>query len=128
MKNTNLYFSFLLLFLLFLTSCNTSETSFSINSPDRNISIEFALSEEGEPMYLIKHKSNIVIDTSFMSFDFKEVTSLKNNFKIVSSSMATIDETWQMPWGEQIDVKNNYNELIVNLEEKTDEDTSEETE
>ncbi len=120
MKNTNLYFSFLLLFLLFLTSCNTSETSFSINSPDRNISIEFALSEEGEPMYLIKHKSNIVIDTSFMSFDFKEVTSLKNNFKIVSSSMATIDETWQMPWGEQIDVKNNYNELIVNLEEKTD--------
>lgn len=119
MKKKSPYFSFLLLSLLFLTACNNTKTSFSIDSPDKNISIEFALSETGKPMYLVKHKSEIVIDTSFMSFDLKDLPPLKDNFKIINSSIATINETWQMPWGEQIDVKNNYNELTVYLEEKT---------
>jgi hypothetical protein len=119
MKKKSPYFSFILLSLLFLTACHNTETSFSIDSPDKNISIEFALSETGNPMYLVKHKSEIVIDTSFMSFDLKDLPPLKDNFKIIKSSIATIDETWQMPWGEQIDVKNNYNELTVYLEEKT---------
>jgi len=119
MKKTSLYFSFLLLSLVLLTACHNTKTSFSVDSPDKNISIEFTLSETGNPMYLVKHKSEIVIDTSYMSFDLKDLAPLKDNFKIINSSIATIDETWQMPWGEQIDVKNNYNELTVNLEEKT---------
>jgi hypothetical protein len=119
MKKKSPYFSFILLSLLFLTACHNTKTSFSIDSPDKNISIEFALSETGNPMYLVKHKSEIVIDTSFMSFDLKDLPPLEDNFKIINSSIATINETWQMPWGEQIDVKNNYNELTVYLEEKT---------
>ncbi len=99
MKKKSPYFSFLLLSLLSLTACNNTKTSFSIDSPDKNISIEFALSETGNPMYLVKHKSEIVIDTSFMSFDLKDLPPLEDNFKIINSSIATINETWQMPWG-----------------------------
>ena len=54
------------------------------------------------------------------SFDFKDLASLKEDFKIVGSTFGTADETWQMPWGEQLDVRNHYNELIVNLEEKSE--------
>ena len=52
-----------------------------------------------------------------MSFDFKNQESLKDGLSIINSTTNTIDETWEMPWGEQKDVVNNYNELVVELEE-----------
>jgi hypothetical protein len=55
-----------------------------------------------------------------MSFDFKDLPSLKDNFTIVNSTTGTFDETWDMPWGEQLTVRNNYNELILNLEEQSE--------
>jgi hypothetical protein len=69
---------------------------------------------------MVNHKSKTVIDTSFMSFDFKDLPSLKDNFKIVSTSSNTVNEDWDMPWGEQLTVNNNYNELVVNLEEQSE--------
>ncbi|ULC59055.1 glycoside hydrolase family 97 protein [Flaviramulus sp. BrNp1-15] len=120
MKKISLYLNSLVLLLLVLSSCTKAETSFTVNSPDSNISVEFALSTTGQPMYLVKHKNKTVIDTSFMSFDFKDLPALKDNFKILNSTTGTADETWQMPWGEQIDVRNNYNELVVNLQEESE--------
>ena len=120
MKKISLYLNSLVLLLLVLSSCTKAETSFTVNSPDSNISVEFALSTTGQPMYLVKHKNKTVIDTSFMSFDFKDLPALKDNFKILNSTTGTADETWQMPWGEQIDVRNNYNELVINLQEQSE--------
>ncbi|SFZ92756.1 Glycosyl-hydrolase 97 C-terminal, oligomerisation [Flaviramulus basaltis] len=120
MKRFKLQFSILATVAFLLISCSKTETSFTVNSPDTNISVEFALSDSGGPMYLVTYKSKTVIDTSYMSFDFKDLPALKDNFKIVNSITGTADETWQMPWGEQIDVRNNYNELTVNLEEQNE--------
>ncbi|RUA15614.1 MAG: glycoside hydrolase family 97 protein, partial [Flavobacteriia bacterium] len=52
-----------------------------------------------------------------MGFDFKDQASLKNHLKIIGSTPNTVNETWEMPWGEQKDVVNHYNELKVELEE-----------
>ena len=120
MKRLKLQFSILATVAFLLISCSKTETSFTVNSPDTNISVEFALSDSGVPMYLVTYKNKTVIDTSYMSFDFKDLPALKDNFKIVNSITGTADETWQMPWGEQIDVRNNYNELTVNLEEQNE--------
>ncbi len=120
MKKINSYLLLLTFAALIISACSTSEKSTSVTSPDKNITIEFALSKTGEPMYLVAHKNMPVIDTSFISFDFKDLASLKENFKIIKTTTGTIDETWKMPWGEQIDVRNNYNELVVFLEEQTE--------
>jgi hypothetical protein len=122
MKKINSHLLLLLLIILatlIVSACSTSEKSTSVTSPDKNITVEFALSKTGEPIYFVRHKNKTVIDTSSISFDFKNLPSLKKNFKIVKTTTGSIDETWQMPWGEQIDVKNNYNELVVFLEEQT---------
>ena len=110
----------LLISSLLFTSCSNENKNFSVASPDNNISIEFALSQTGQPIYMVQHKSKTIIDTSFMSFDFKDLPSLKANFKIIGSSSGTLDETWDMPWGEQLTVRNHYNELTVNLEEQSE--------
>ena len=121
MKNNNIH-SLLGMFLslMLFISCQPNSSNNSVFSPDNSISMEFALSNSGQPLYLVKHKNNTVIDTSYLSFDFKDLPSLKDNFKIVSVSKSGFDETWEMPWGEQSEVRNNYNELFVNLEETSE--------
>lgn len=109
-----------LLFLVVLTSCNKGQKPLSVMSPDASNQIVFFLSQKGQPAYLLTHNDKKVIDTSYISFDFKDLPALKGDFQIVNSTTATVDEAWQMPWGEQLEVRNNYNELIVNLEEQSD--------
>lgn len=115
----NLIIISIVLFGVLLMSCNSSENQLVVISPNKAINVEFSISKDGAPFYTVQFKNKAVIDTSFMSFDFKELPSLKENFKIVKSTTNNVDETWQMPWGEQLDVQNNYNELVVYLEEKT---------
>jgi len=119
MKKISLQFIYLALFTWLVLSCNKTEKLFTVNSPNESNSVEFSLTASGQPMYIVKHKNKTVIDTSLMSFDFKDLPSLKDNFEIVSVSTGSFDETWPMPWGEQLEVRNNYNEMVVNLEEKT---------
>lgn len=110
----------LVILVLCYTSCNKRFEAIQVVSPNGTNNVEFNLSISGQPYYLVKHNNATIIDTSYMSFDFKEAPSLKDNFKIINTSTGTVNETWQMPWGEQLDVKNNYNELVINLEEKSE--------
>lgn len=107
--------------LLFLSgiliSCTKEPAQLSVTSPNGTNSIDFHLSEDGTPYYFVNHNDKIVVDSSSMSFDFKNQESLKDGLSIINSTTNTIDETWEMPWGEQKDVVNNYNELVVELEE-----------
>lgn len=116
-----LFFNFIsTLFLAsLLVACNASKGQLTVESPDNNIEVKFAVSKAGAPFYTVQFKNNTVIDTSFISFDFKELPPLKEDFKVINTTRNTVNETWQMPWGEQIDVENNYNELVVYLEEET---------
>lgn len=119
MKKINLNGIAIFIFGLLLMSCNSLESQSLVNSPNKAIAVEFSLSKAGAPFYTVQFKNRAVVDTSFISFDFKELPSLKDNFKIIKLASDKVDETWQMPWGEQLDVQNNYNELVVFLEEKS---------
>jgi hypothetical protein len=103
-----------------LTNCNSNETeTIKINSPDSNIHVDFNINKEGRPFYTVKFNNQVVVDTSFLGFEFKDAPGFKKNFIIKNTSTKTFNETWQMPWGEQLDVVNHYNELKVELQEKT---------
>lgn len=118
MKNRFFYFTQIALIALVFIGCSNSDVLLT-PSPNGNIAVQFGLSKSGQPMYLVNHKENTVIDTSYMSFNFKDLPGLKENFKIVRTSIHSANETWDMPWGEQLTVKNKYNELTVYLEETT---------
>ena len=111
----------LLVFILFgIMSCNTKQTnSLLLASPNESITIKFDLNQHGKAYYEVSFNGQTVIDTSFLGFDFKDAESFNDNFKIVNSSQTAFNETWQMPWGEQLDVVNNYNKLKIELEETT---------
>ncbi len=120
MKNTNFHYLVPLLLITLLIACEKPDHDYVISSPNRHISVQFALSQSGRPMYLVKHKNRPVIDTSYMSFEFKDLPALESSFEIADFSSGSFSETWSMPWGEQLEVENNYNEFTVNLEEQND--------
>jgi hypothetical protein len=97
-------------------SCSQNE-AITTNSPDKNIKVDVTLSEKGALTYKITHKNSEVIKTSKLGFDLEGIPSLKENFEIINTTNSSFNETWQMPWGEQLDVVNNYNELKVELQE-----------
>ena len=75
--------TFTLLFLMgCIISCTKETAQLTVSSPNGSNSIEFYLSEEGAPHYLVHHNNKIVIDSSSMSFDFKDQNSLKSNLNI----------------------------------------------
>jgi glucan 1,4-alpha-glucosidase len=115
MKHLNLLFIFLL--MLQLSSCESAKSSYEIDSPDENIALNFFVTNEGEPGYSISFKNKLIIDTSYISFDFKNHKSLGKNLEIVDASTSSFDETWESVWGEQRFIRNNYNELKIDLEE-----------
>ena len=100
------------------TACSTPEApTTSILSPDQNIKINFELTADGTPTYQVLHKDNEVIKSSTMGFSFTNQDDLSKNLQINGATTNTLDETWELPWGEQRLVQNNYNELVLNLEE-----------
>lgn len=108
------------LFLSNLFSCKQEERTLTVNSPNDSNKIIFNISEEGRPNYMVSHNNTKVIDTSYMSFEVKDLPAFSGDFKIIGSTTSTSDDIWEMPWGEQLEVRNNYNELIVNLQEQSE--------
>lgn len=87
------------------------------NSPDEKVIINFLLNNEGISAYKIFYGGKTVIDSSTIGFEFKDQPPLHKNLEIVESKKSSFSEEWEMVWGEQETVLNNYNELRIILKE-----------
>jgi hypothetical protein len=106
--------------ILTILSCNPINNNLKISSPDKKIELKFLVNEKGQAGYLVNFLNKRTIDTSYFSFDFKDQKSFCENLEIVNTSSSTFDETWETVWGEQKYIRNNYNELKVELSEKSE--------
>lgn len=107
----------LICFVTAFVSCQKEVTDISVSSPNSELNVEFNLNESGQPEYTVSFNGKTVVKPSLLGFDVKDQKALDKNFTIVKTSTRFFNETWQMPWGEQLNVENNYNELKVELEE-----------
>ena len=105
----NKLFSAILLLAAALAGAQT------ISSPDKNLSLTFALSAKGEPTYQLTYKKKPVIKTSKLGLDLKKGADLLEGFTVTGTKQASFDETWSPVWGEQKNIRNNYNELVITL-------------
>jgi glucan 1,4-alpha-glucosidase len=105
---------------LILLACSSSPTHLNVSSPDKEIDLQFIINQKSQAGYLIEYKNKLVIDTSYFGFDFEDEKQFGNNLEVINSSTSSFDETWETVWGEQKYVRNNYNELKVELKEKGD--------
>ena len=116
----HLFWFVILYFLFFMNNCSTNKDHLTVNSSDENIKVEFFLNKNHQAGYKVNFKNKTVIDSSLFGFDFKGQKTFASNLKITNSETSSFDETWETVWGEQKYVRNNYNELKIELEEKKD--------
>jgi hypothetical protein len=107
--------SFLFSIILF-SACQTSLPETQVSSPSGNLDVSFFL-KDGQAAYSISFNNTKVVDTSTIAFDIKDQSLLGKNLKIIAATTSAFSEKWEMPWGEQRWVDNNYNKLLVDLQE-----------
>ena len=109
----------------------------TLSSPDGKLEMSFHLTGDGTPEYTLDYDGRPVILSSGMGFelrgvlkaqkidynadgtisksDWKPCESLHDRFVVESVERSSHDETWTPVWGEEDSIRNNYNELAVNL-------------
>jgi alpha-glucosidase len=85
------------------------------NSPDKRLSVSFHLAD-GTPSYSATFERRPVILPSALGFELRD-GQMKNGFKLLDATTSSKDETWTQPWGEQREIRNNYNEFAVTLQQ-----------
>lgn len=96
----------------------------TVKSPNGNVSLTFSLSQKGQPTYEMTYKGKAVVKPSHLGLELAKdkhaskgmnETSLMDGFKESKSNITSFDETWTPVWGETSKIRNNYNELEVDL-------------
>ena len=125
-----------------LIGCTNGENSQitdvnTLSSPEGKLEMSFHLTGDGTPEYTLDYDGRPVILSSGMGFelrgvlkaqkidynadgtvsksDWKPCESLHDGFAVESVERSSHDETWTPVWGEEDSIRNNYNELAVNL-------------
>lgn len=86
----------------------------SLSSPEGTINLRFEVAA-GVPTYQVDYKQQAVILPSTLGLELKDAEDLMNGFEILHTRTGSFDETWQPVWGETKDIRNRYNEMLVEL-------------
>ncbi|HQU84968.1 MAG TPA: glycoside hydrolase family 97 protein [Pyrinomonadaceae bacterium] len=105
-----------LIFIVFSASVSAQY----LQSPNGNLSLNFRLNEKQEAVYSLVYKRADIIKQSRLGFEIKDQPDLKSGFQITETKTDSKNETWNPVWGEVKTIRNNYNELAVTLEQKTE--------
>lgn len=109
-----LIYSFMAAMLLALSCDKKEDQQLNISSPGNQVSIGFFLLENGQPAYTAHFGGQLAIDTSVLGLRLKGIP-LYRDLQVLNTSNRSHDERWEQPWGEQRLIRDNHNELKVEL-------------
>ena len=112
------------------------EPLFTMASPDGNLTMGFYMTPEGTPQYSLNFQGRPVVLPSSLGYELRgnlkaqkvvvapdKVTKedrdpsymFNTGFEVLSVDNESVDETWTPVWGEESSIRNNYNEMTVEL-------------
>ena len=109
-------------------------------SPDGKVELDFRLDAKGRPVYSLKMDGKTIIADSYLGLQLKEENpekatdfeysqfaakqeiekraDMQTDFSVAKVETSTFDETWIPVWGEETEIRNHYNEMLVTLDQK----------
>jgi len=120
------FLSFLLLPLLAGACCNggfpeaparpdLGDDALTLESPSGTLSLRFGLEADGTPVYALSRGEAAVVLPSRLGYELVGGEDLQKGFAVEGSERDSLDETWEPVWGEEAEIRNHYNELLVRL-------------
>lgn len=86
-----------------------------LSSPDGNITVRFNLTQKGQPIYSVRYKGQPIINRSHMGFILKDGSQFTEGFSLTGIETCSQDTTWVPVWGENAEIRDNYNGMTVSL-------------
>lgn len=90
----------------------------SVLSPDGEIRAVITVDAE-RPSYYVEYKGVPVIRSSGLGFGIRDQQALQANLEVVGEDRQAIRRQWETIWGERAIVTDHFNELTLQLQEKT---------
>ena len=97
-------------------SAKSQSANEKLKSPDGRMEVSFYLLD-GKPHYELKRDGKQVIQASQMGFILEWRDDLAHAFVLKNVERSTFDEVWHPVWGEEANIRNHYNEMLVTLEQ-----------
>ena len=69
------------------------------------------------PVYSVSYKGKPVVLPSKLGLELADGPDMMDGFCQTGVETSSFDETWQPVWGENKDIRNNYNELLVKMDQ-----------
>lgn len=92
-----------------------------LTSPDGNVKVTAQVKDVGQTKgclsWSVSYKGGTVITDSRLGLELKDAESLVSNFKVADVSRSGTDSVWKPVYGERDKICDNYNELVMNLED-----------
>ncbi|QDE31050.1 glycoside hydrolase family 97 protein [Shewanella polaris] len=86
----------------------------NVESPDKHINISLT-DDNGHPEYQVSFNGKTVVNPSKLGLVFQQLGELGVDFSIKNVTTNSVDQTWQQPWGERENVRDNYNRIVTTL-------------
>ena len=87
-----------------------------LQSPDGQLELKFEV-VNGIPQYSLDRAGKPIVLPSKMGFTLEWRDDLAHAFVLKDTKYSTFDETWEPVWGEEAQIRNHYNEMLVTLEQ-----------
>lgn len=110
------YWVFLLLVLNSFQNTSSQQVP-SVKSPDGNLSLTFQLTKNGSLTYSVSAWKQVVIENSPLGFASAKTEQVpSSDWVIKKSDRHAVNSVWKPIWGKRSVVKDEYNELKLELE------------
>ncbi|MDE6224786.1 MAG: glycoside hydrolase family 97 N-terminal domain-containing protein, partial [Muribaculaceae bacterium] len=103
--------------ILLMIAVALNMAAVSITSPDGNLVLHVELTPQGAPYYTLDYKNKPVVTASALGLKSEQL-DLTDGFRIASTDTMSVDRTWEPVWGEYSTIRDNFNEMAVNLIDK----------
>lgn len=111
-------FRLVLVISVFVFSLSTSgKRQGRVASPDGALILTAGINKSGQPYYQLQRGGRMIVNPSLLGMKLGD-GPLDSDFSVLGFSTASVDETWQQPWGEEDGVRNNYRELTMRLRQR----------
>ena len=87
-----------------------------VQSPDGRLELRFEL-KDSMPCYSLYRDGKAVVNASRMGFELEWRDDLAHAFVLRDVERSSFDEVWHPVWGEESNIRNHYNEMLVTLEQ-----------
>lgn len=102
-----------------LVGCALSAGGKEVNSPNGRIVVNVDV-EDGEVVYSVHYDGRTVLNPSKLGLEFEEAPGFSSGWDIEESEVTSVDQSWEQPWGEERQIRDQHNALSIDLRGEED--------